>query len=36
MRATDDPHEEQIVELMLQPPSRDEVTEYAEKVVFAE
>jgi putative phosphoesterase len=36
MRATDDPRVEQIVELMLQPPSRDEAIEHAEKVIFAE
>jgi putative phosphoesterase len=36
MRATDDPRAEQIVELMLQPPSREEAIEHAEKVVFAE
>ena len=36
MRATDDPRVEQIVELMLQPASREEAIEHAEKVVFAE
>jgi putative phosphoesterase len=36
MRATDDPRVEQIVELMLEPPSREEAIEHAEKVVFAE
>jgi putative phosphoesterase len=35
MRATDDPSVEQIVELMLSPPSRDEVIEDAERRVFA-
>jgi putative phosphoesterase len=36
MRATDDPRVEQIVELMLEPPSRDEAIEHAEQVVFSE
>jgi predicted phosphodiesterase len=36
MRATDDPSAEQIVEIMLEPPSREEAIEHAEKVVFAE
>jgi putative phosphoesterase len=36
MRATDDPSVEQITELMLHPPPRDEAIEHAEKVVFAE
>ena len=35
MRATDDPRVETVVELMLQPPSRDEVIEDAERRVFA-
>jgi hypothetical protein len=35
MRATDDPSVEQIVELMLTPPSPDEVIEDAERRVFA-
>jgi predicted phosphodiesterase len=35
MRRTDDPRVEQIVELMLEPPSRDEAIEHAEKAVFA-
>jgi predicted phosphodiesterase len=35
MRATDDPSVEQIVELMLTPPSRDEVIEHAESHVYA-
>ena len=35
MRATDDPSAEQIAELMLVPPSRDEVIEDAERRVFA-
>jgi putative phosphoesterase len=35
MRATDDPRVEAIVELMLEPPSRDEVVEDAERRVFA-
>jgi putative phosphoesterase len=36
MRATGDPSAEQIVEIMLKPPSREEAIEHAEKVVFAE
>ena len=36
MRATDDPGVEQIVEMILEPPSRDEAIEHAEKVVFSE
>jgi predicted phosphodiesterase len=36
MRATSDPRAEQIVEMMLRPPSREEAIEHAEKVVFAE
>jgi putative phosphoesterase len=36
MRATDDPSAEQIAEIMLEPPSREEAIEHAEKVVFAE
>jgi predicted phosphodiesterase len=36
MRATDDPSVKEIAEVMLQPPSRDEAIEHAEKVVFAE
>ena len=36
MRPPDDPRVEQIVELMLQPASREEAIEHAEKVVFAE
>jgi len=36
MRATADPRVEQIVELMLQSPSREEAIEHAENVVFAE
>ena len=35
MRATDDPRAETVVELMLDPPSRDEVIEDAERRVFA-
>ena len=35
MRATDDPSVEAIVELMLEPRSRDEMIEYAESRVFA-
>jgi len=35
MRATDDPRVETVVELMLDPPSRDEVIEDAERRVFA-
>ena len=35
MRATDDPRVETVVELMLEPPSRDEVIEDAERRVFA-
>ncbi len=35
MRATDDPSVEQIVELMLHPPSRDDVIEHAESHVYA-
>ncbi len=35
MRATDDPRVETVVELMLHPPSRDEVIEDAERRVFA-
>jgi putative phosphoesterase len=35
MRATDDPGVEQIVELMLDPPSRDEVITHAEAHVYA-
>jgi len=35
MRATDDPRGEQIVELMLNPPSRDDLIEDAERQVFA-
>ena len=35
MRATDDPSVEQIVELMLHPPSREEVIADAERRVFA-
>jgi putative phosphoesterase len=35
MRRTDDPRVEQVVELMLEPPSRDEVIEDAERRVFA-
>ena len=35
MRATDDPRVETIVELMLDPPSRDEVIADAERRVFA-
>jgi diadenosine tetraphosphatase ApaH/serine/threonine PP2A family protein phosphatase len=35
MRATDDPSAEAIVELMLYPPSRDEVIADAEERVFA-
>jgi hypothetical protein len=36
MRATDDPRVETIVELMLQPPSREEAIEHAEEVVFTD
>lgn len=36
MRATDDPSAEQIAEVMLEPPSREEAIEHAEQVVFAE
>jgi diadenosine tetraphosphatase ApaH/serine/threonine PP2A family protein phosphatase len=35
MRETDDPRAEQIVELMLTPPSRDEAIAHAEEQVFA-
>ena len=35
MRATDDPKVEEIAELMLTPPPRDEVIEFAETNVFA-
>jgi hypothetical protein len=35
MRATDDPRVDAIVELMLNPPSSDEVIEDAERRVFA-
>jgi hypothetical protein len=35
MRATDDPRAEEIAQLMLTPPSRDEVIEHAETNVFA-
>jgi hypothetical protein len=35
MRATDDPRVETIVELMLDPPSRDDVIADAERRVFA-
>jgi predicted phosphodiesterase len=35
MRATDDPRAEEIADLMLTPPSRDEVIEHAETNVFA-
>lgn len=35
MRATDDPGVEQIVELMLEPPSRGDVIEHAEPHVYA-
>lgn len=35
MRATDDPRVEQIVELMLTPPTREEVIEDAEQLVFS-
>ncbi len=35
MRATDDPRVEDIVELMLTPPSQDEIIEDAERRVFA-
>jgi hypothetical protein len=35
MRATDDPRVEVIVEMMLTPPSQDEVIEDAERSVFA-
>jgi predicted phosphodiesterase len=35
MRATDDPRAETVVELMLDPPSRDEVIQDAERRVFA-
>jgi putative phosphoesterase len=35
MRATDDPHVETIVELMVDPPSRDDVIADAERRVFA-
>jgi len=36
MRATDDPRVETIVELMLEPPQRDEAIARAEEVVFSE
>ena len=36
MRASDDPSVDQIAEMMLKPPSREEAIEHAEKVVFAE
>ena len=35
MRATDDPRVEVIAELMLNPPSREEAIEDAERQVFA-
>jgi predicted phosphodiesterase len=35
MRATDDPRVEVIVEMMLEPPSREEAVEHAERVVFS-
>jgi predicted phosphodiesterase len=35
MRDTEDPRVEQIAELMLRPPSREEAIEHAEQVVFA-
>jgi putative phosphoesterase len=35
MRATDDPRVEVVVEMMLRPPSREEVVEDAERLVFA-
>lgn len=35
MRATDDPRVEVIIEMMLEPPSREEVIEHAERVVFS-
>ncbi len=35
MRATDDPRVEVIVEMMLQPPPREEAVEHAERVVFS-
>ena len=35
MRATDDPRVELIVELMREPPSRDDVIADAEQCVFA-
>jgi hypothetical protein len=35
MRATDDPKVEEIAELMLTPPPREEVMEFAETNVFA-
>ena len=36
MRATDDPRVETIVEMMLEPPRREEAIELAEEVVFSE
>ena len=35
MRATDDPRVEQIVEMMLEPPPRDEAIEHAERLQFS-
>jgi putative phosphoesterase len=35
MRATDDPRVEQIVEMMLEPPPRDDAIEHAERLVFS-
>ena len=35
MRATGDPRVEQIVEMMLEPPPRDEAIEHAESLVFS-
>lgn len=36
MRTTDDPRAETIVQMMLEPPGRDEAIEHAEEVVFSE
>lgn len=35
MRATEDPRVDQIVELMLEPPPREEAIEQAERLVFS-
>jgi len=35
MRATDDPRVEQIVEMMFEPPAREDAIEHAERLVFS-